>query len=185
MDRHPQKAGGAVPIQDYSHQNVYFMDRFRTDYDRGDTEVITPRMPVRTEASRLEVPVFRRVITSDAALLRKAFENAREALAARQGDNDGPFSRQLELAQRERQQFWIDTCRDPREARAAAKQVAELHRQHGWRFLSPTADQVQSVLEALDCALPTWDQDHPGLFFQTLEMNFPGVLRLLPKPRGR
>jgi len=37
--------------------------------------------------------------------------------------------------------------------------------------------QVQSILEALDSALPAWDRDSPEMFYRTLELNFPELLR--------
>jgi hypothetical protein len=36
---------------------------------------------------------------------------------------------------------------------------------------------VQVVLEALDAAMPLWDRDHPELFYQALELNFPQLVR--------
>ena len=89
----------------------------------------------------------------------------------------------LELALRERQQFWIDTCRDARDMRYPTQRSMELHRHHGCRFCVPTAKQVQYILDALDSALPHWDRDHPELFFSTLELNFPELLRHSPAHR--
>jgi len=83
-----------------------------------------------------------------------------------------------EQALHHRQQFWMDTCRDVREMRTASRQVLKLYRQHGWLFLCPAPRQVQSVLDALDSALPGWERDHAGLFYQTLELNFPELLRV-------
>ncbi len=77
-----------------------------------------------------------------------------------------------------RREFWIDTCREVLEMRTASPRVLELHRQHGCRFAAPTRPQVQYILEALDSALPGWDREHPELFYQTLEMNFPELLRV-------
>ena len=39
------------------------------------------------------------------------------------------------------------------------------------------AEQVQEVLDALDSALPVWDREHPELFYQTLELNFPQLVK--------
>ena len=81
------------------------------------------------------------------------------------------------LALHHRQQFWMDTCRDVREMRTASPQALELHQQHGCLFFVPALQQVQFVLDALDSALPGWDRDHPELFYRTLELNFPELLR--------
>jgi len=85
---------------------------------------------------------------------------------------------QVESALQDRQQFWMDTCREVLEMRTASRQVLELHRHHGCRLCVPTARQVQYILDALDAALPGWDSDHPELFYRTLELNFPELLRV-------
>jgi hypothetical protein len=36
---------------------------------------------------------------------------------------------------------------------------------------------VKAVLDALDGAMPLWDKEHPELFYQTLEINFPELVR--------
>jgi hypothetical protein len=36
---------------------------------------------------------------------------------------------------------------------------------------------VQEILDALDSAMPAWEREHPALFYQTLELNFPHLLR--------
>jgi hypothetical protein len=151
------------------------------DPRHGDTEVIRPRTTVLEETVRPQKPIFPKVPGQNAYELRQALECARLALAAAADGDKEPRQKQFLLAERQRQQFWVDTCRHPLEARSTYRPAAELHRQHGWRFLTPSLSQVQSVLEALDSALPKWDQEHPSLFFQTLELNFPGVLRLLPR----
>jgi hypothetical protein len=83
----------------------------------------------------------------------------------------------LDTKRSKRQQFWIDTCREVTEMRAASAPVIALHRQVGWQFLAPSPAQVQQVLDALDSAMPFWDRDHLGLFHQTLQLNFPELLR--------
>jgi hypothetical protein len=99
--------------------------------------------------------------------LRQAVENAQ-----REGGRE-----KLERAIHQRQQFWMDTCREVLEMRASSQQVLELHRHHGCRFAVPAARQVQHILDALDSALPGWDREHPGMFYRTLELNFPELLR--------
>jgi hypothetical protein len=158
------------------------MDMLTIESQKGDTEVIPPPSTARGGTARKEVPIFKKPSGTDASRLRKAVERSRQALAGKHSGSAEPLHRQLELAERERIRFWTDTCRDPRDAKPASRQVAELHRQFGWRFLTPSAQQVRTVLEALDRATTSWDQDKPALFFQTLELNFPGVLRLFRKP---
>ena len=76
-----------------------------------------------------------------------------------------------------RHEFWLDTCREPVRRRTSSEGVLELYQRHGCRFETPSPQQVQDVLEALDAALPHWEQQHPELFFQTLELNFPELVR--------
>lgn len=60
---------------------------------------------------------------------------------------------------------------------AGSKQVIDLYRRFGCRFCEPTHEQVDEVLGALDAAMPQWDTLHPELFYQTLELNFPELVR--------
>jgi hypothetical protein len=83
----------------------------------------------------------------------------------------------LELARSKRQRFWVDTCRNPTQMQAASGQVVDFYRKFGCRFDAPTHRQAQEILDALDSAMPTWERDHPALFYQTLEINFPHLLR--------
>jgi len=105
--------------------------------------------------------------------LRQAVEDAQAARAA------GRFGagEVLELERSQRQQFWIDTCRDVIEMRVASTSVLDLHQKYGCRFLTPSFAQVQQILDALDSAIPFWDRDHRELFYRTLELNFPELLR--------
>lgn len=73
----------------------------------------------------------------------------------------------------ERQEFWLDTCRGPGKMQSASTVALDLYMKHGCQFAAPTHEQVQEVLEALDSALPRWEKEHPELFYQTLELNFP------------
>ena len=77
----------------------------------------------------------------------------------------------------ERQEFWVDSCRGVSKSQAASMQVQELYQKFGCRFIPPTHNDVQYILDALDSAMPLWDRDHPELFFQTLQLNFPQLLR--------
>jgi hypothetical protein len=108
-----------------------------------------------------------------ACQLRRAVECAQDAAGA-----GSPGAREvLEVARSQRQQFWMDTCREVKEMRAASTPVLDLHRQYGCRFFAPSFGPVQQILDALDSAMPFWDRDHRELFYQTLELNFPELLR--------
>jgi hypothetical protein len=76
-----------------------------------------------------------------------------------------------------RLQFWLDTCRDVGHMHSGARQIIELYRQYGCRFFEPGLEQVQNVVTALDAAMPLWEKEHPELFYQTLELNYPELVR--------
>jgi hypothetical protein len=107
--------------------------------------------------------------------LRVAVDDAKLALAA---TPNGPNVR-ADFASRTamRREFWMDTCRTAKEMLIASVQVLEFYQNHGARFSTPTNEQVQEILDALDAAMPTWDKDHPELFYLTLQLNFPSLLR--------
>jgi hypothetical protein len=110
--------------------------------------------------------------------LRLAVEKAKEKLKSAGEDNSAASAQlDLALAVSRRQRFWIDTCCDPRQMQAASGQVVDFYRKFGCRFDLPTSKAVQEILAALDSAMPTWERDHPALFYQTLELNFPHLLR--------
>jgi hypothetical protein len=77
----------------------------------------------------------------------------------------------------DRHEFWTDTCREVVSMRIASKQVLELYKAYGCRFCTPSHEQVHEVLEALDSGMPHWEKEHPELFYQTLELNFPELVR--------
>ena len=77
----------------------------------------------------------------------------------------------------EREEFWADTCREITQMQHASHEVVELYRQHGCRFCTPGRLQIEHVLQALDAAAPGWEKQHPELFYQTLELNFPELVR--------
>jgi hypothetical protein len=77
----------------------------------------------------------------------------------------------------EREDFWAETCREMTQMQHASPEVVLLYRQHGCRFCAPGRLQVQHVLQALDSAAPGWEKQHPELFYQTLELNFPELVR--------
>jgi len=76
-----------------------------------------------------------------------------------------------------RQQFWIDTCHDPIKTLSPSTQAHTLYQKFGCRFVAPTVRQVQSILDALDSAMLYWDRDNPEIFYRTLELNFPELVR--------
>jgi hypothetical protein len=61
------------------------------------------------------------------------------------------------------------------QARSAS--TLDLYMKHGCRFVTPTHEQVQEILDALDVASPFWDRDNAEIFYQTLELNFPELVR--------
>lgn len=77
----------------------------------------------------------------------------------------------------EREEFWADTCREITQMQHATHEVVELYRQHGCRFCTPGKQQVLYVLNALDSAVSGWEKDHPELFYQTLELNYPELVK--------
>jgi hypothetical protein len=76
-----------------------------------------------------------------------------------------------------RKEFWLDTCREVTEMHSASPQAVELYQKYGCRFAVPSHDEVQEVLDALDSALKNWEVEHPELFYQTLEINFPELVK--------
>ena len=109
--------------------------------------------------------------------LRLSVEDARRMNVGGGQDQIERAQRVLALAIAERQEFWVDSCRGVSKSQAASMQVQELYQKFGCRFIPPTHNDVQYILDALDSAMPLWDRDHPELFFQTLQLNFPQLLR--------
>ena len=112
--------------------------------------------------------------------LRAKVEAAQRAIAEA-GQRTSKLDHELSCAICERQDFWIEACGGSGQAVAGSAQVHELYQKHGCRFEAPSRKDVQFILDALDGALPTWDRDHPELFFQTLELNFPALLHQQPR----
>jgi hypothetical protein len=113
----------------------------------------------------------------DAHALRTAVEKAARGVSEARRDTHQTAQQDLALAISKRQMFWIDTCRDPTHMQAASGQVLDFYRKFGCRFEAPSNREVQEVLSALDSAMPSWDRDHPEIFYQTLELNFPALAR--------
>ena len=110
--------------------------------------------------------------------LRQAVDAARHVLETRP---DAPNVRaDYHASIAARRDFWHDTCRDARDMLIGSVQVLEFHQYYGARFFPPTEGEVQEVIDALDEAAPDWDRDHPELFYQTLRLNFPSLVRQAP-----
>ena len=56
-------------------------------------------------------------------------------------------------------------------------QPIKLYLEQGHRFNLPAKNILQAMLDTLDADSATWDWDNPRYFFQTLEHNFPQLLR--------
>jgi len=112
--------------------------------------------------------------SANAYQFRLCVENELEAVVG--AGKDGPPS-DLGSAKIQRQEFWLSTCRGTTTIQSASKQMLELYRKHGCLFCEPTHKQVQDILDALDSAMPLWDKDHPELFYQALQLNFPELVR--------
>ncbi len=120
---------------------------------------------------------IREMTRHEAHRLRETVRTARRALAKSGPGPNGNPGPDLERALAKRQEFWIDTCREPGRMQARSPEVMDLYMKYGCRFLAPTREQVQEIFDALDTAAPAWDRDHPELFYQTLEINFRELLR--------
>ncbi len=108
---------------------------------------------------------------------RKRVEKLKEELAQSVESTRPDQENQLRVAQTARQEFWMDTCRDVTKMQFSWPEIISLYQLQGCRFVPPTHAQTQTILDALDTALPHWDRDHPELFYQTLELNFPQLVQ--------
>ena len=107
----------------------------------------------------------------------QAYEFRLAVEKARQAQKNGQSAQVLTDAMTRRQEYWVDTCREVRQMHSHAQSALELYRKHGCVFHTPTLRQVQDILDALDTARPAWEKDHPELFFETLGLNFPELVR--------
>jgi hypothetical protein len=117
-------------------------------------------------------------VNCNAYQLRSDVEKAKKRLQAAMASEFESAQVRLNSAISKRQEFWMDTCREARHVHLASLQVHELYQKHGCRFELPKNKDVQYILDALDSAVPNWDRDHPELFYQTLELNFPSLVRM-------
>src|SRR5262245_64734068 len=76
-----------------------------------------------------------------------------------------------------REQFWTDTCREVTQMQHSSQKIIDLYSKYGCRFCTPSSQQVHHILNALDSAISSWETQHPELFYQTLELNFPELVR--------
>jgi hypothetical protein len=140
----------------------------------------------KSQASELLQQLLHRPASADDSSLSRetagnhAYQLRREVEAAKAfalSSNSPQAKYALESASLQREEFWMDTCRDPAHMKAASVPAMTLYRLQGCRFEAPTREHVQEILGALDKALPTWDKEHPELFYQTLELNFRELVR--------
>jgi hypothetical protein len=121
----------------------------------------------------------REIAKRQAHLLQHAVEEARRAVRDSTKDETEEFRRILAAATERRRDFWIDTCRDPPQMQDCSAQALDLFMRYGCRFVVPSGEQVQEILNCLDLLMPLWDCQQPEMFYQTLELNFPELDRLL------
>jgi len=159
----------------YLKQHGYKPDRHLTKTAAAEL-IQSMGGPVLAEAPGPEV-LLPQMPKQDAFLLRQEIDRSARAVSDARTDNIHRAEQDLAIAISRRQTFWLDTCRDPTRMQAACGQVLDFYRKYGCQFDAPTNKQVQEVLTALDSAVPFWDRDHPALFYQTLELNFPHLLR--------
>lgn len=112
------------------------------------------------------------VATPSEYALRLSVEHTRRAVAEAGIEQIGILEHGLALAVARRREFWTDTCRDPTQMHHRSPLILDLYMKQGCRFATPSHEQIQEILDALDTASPVWDRDSPELFFQTLELNF-------------
>ena len=120
----------------------------------------------------------REITKRQAHSLQHAVEEAERALQGATKEATVKLQHILAVAMERRQGFWIDTCREPPQMRDCSLQVLDLFMRYGCRFLVPSGEQVQEILNALDLLMPLWDRFQPELFYQTMELNFPELDRL-------
>jgi hypothetical protein len=162
----------------YLRQHGYKPDRHLTK--SAAAELITRmggQVTIETPAPAPPPVLLPQLPKEDAFHLHTAVEQALSAVANVSRENIHAAEQTLAIAVSKRQMFWIDTCRDPTRMQGACGQVLEFYRKYGCRFEAPSNKQVKDVLSALDSGLPSWDRDHPSLFYKTLELNYPELVK--------
>ncbi len=143
--------------------------------DKAEPAPRNPTPPGQVAKPHVVSTNFSEGTRTHAHRLRTAMEAAQRALAA---NPNGPnVKADAAGSTQNRQEFWLDTCREVKEMRIGSVPVLELYQMQGCRFFPPNHQQVQELLTALDAAMPQWDRDNPELFYQTLELNFPHLVR--------
>ncbi len=120
------------------------------------------------------------VVEPDTWVLHDAVHRAQAALDADDNPNAADAYVRCEDAKERRREFWADTCREPSQKRLGFKLIGELHRKYGWRFCTPSPEQVQRTLDTLDEAAVSWDKQSQHLFYEALERQYPELLRYRP-----
>lgn len=140
---------------------------------------------IRSLGGKCETPVSATAVEDRPKVgpfqLRQKVDQAKREIAVAGWNKTEKMAQDLKGTMAERQQFWIDTCHGVARGQIASLEIPELYQKYGCRFDAPSRNDVQYILDALDQALPTWDKEHPELFFQTLELNFPALVR---RPKG-
>ena len=135
------------------------------------------RLLRREDAAQLIREIESHIALPRAFELRKELESVKLALVGALSEEEPELQTRLEELKRMRREYWIDSCSEPAQMRDASNQVLGLYMKYGCRFTVPSFEQVQEVLDALDSVMPTWDAEHQELFYGTLELNFPELIR--------
>lgn len=115
--------------------------------------------------------------THAAQVLHEIFAKAADELKHAQQGEITDAREEFKEATKQRITFWKDTFREPAESTGEWEQSFELFEQYGHRFKVPSTKQITEILAALDEKAPTWDTEFPHVFYQTMELNFPQLLR--------
>src|SRR6266404_3254046 len=187
VNKQPLKNGEAPPMNWTEGPATWKQLRFLSHHGYKPEHMLT-----KTEASELirkfggKPEDFAAVATASlqevtphetADHLRLTMEEARQVIVDSGRNHIEDSKDALASAVAKRQEFWLDTCRQTAKMSVNSPQVQELYQKHGCRFVEPTRKQVQYILEALDSVMPHWEGKHPELFYQTLELNFPELMR--------
>jgi len=109
--------------------------------------------------------------------LNRKLESTKLALVGALTEEEPQLRAELEQLRLQRREYWLNSCREPGQMSDRSTQVLELYMKYGCRFTVPSFEQAQVTLDALDSAMPGWDENHQELFYSTLELNFPELLR--------
>jgi hypothetical protein len=123
-------------------------------------------------------------VESDTWVLHEAVRHAQVTLDSDDGSSLPDAYLRCEEAKERRREFWADTCREPSQKRLGFKIIGELHRKYGWRFCTPSPEQVQRTLDKLDEAVASWDKQNQQIFYEVLEREYPELLRYRPNAKA-